>query len=105
MSDILNKLAEVLEQRKSEDPENSYVAGLYDKGTDAILEKVREEATEFMIAAKGDSKDNLLHETADLWFHTLVVLSMKNLTPNMVLEELERRFGKSGLTEKAERTE
>jgi phosphoribosyl-ATP pyrophosphohydrolase len=103
MNDVLDRIAQVLEKRKSEDPGNSYVAGLYQEGTDAILKKIGEEAAELIIAAKGDSNDALLHETADLWFHTLVLLSKHGMTPEMILNELERRFGKSGLKEKAER--
>ena len=104
MNNILDKIAAVLEQRKSDDPVNSYVAGLFHRGTDEILKKIGEEAAELIIAAKGDSNDDLVHETADLWFHTLVLLSKKDLTPDMILTELDRRFGKSGLKEKAERS-
>ena len=104
MNNILDKIAAVLEQRKSDDPANSYVAGLFHGGTDEILKKIGEEAAELIIAAKGDSNDDLVHETADLWFHTLVLLSKKDLTPDMILTELDRRFGKSGLKEKAERS-
>jgi phosphoribosyl-ATP pyrophosphohydrolase len=104
MNSILDKIAAVLEQRKGEVPDKSYVAGLYQKGTDAILKKIGEEASEVIIAAKSGDRDALVHETADLWFHTLVLLSEQNLAPETVLDELERRFGKSGLTEKAERS-
>jgi phosphoribosyl-ATP pyrophosphohydrolase len=104
MSDhILQQLAEVLEQRKQADPDSSYVAGLYDKGLDAILKKVGEEATETVIAAKGGDLDQLVYETADLWFHTLVLLAHQGVGPDKVLAELERRFGLSGLEEKAAR--
>ncbi len=101
--DTLQKLAEVLEQRKQADPDASYVAGLYRKGLDAILKKVGEEATETVIAAKGGDPDQLVYETADLWFHTLVLLAHQGLGPDEVLRELERRFGLSGLDEKAAR--
>ena len=101
--DILRQLAEVLERRKAADPASSYVAGLYDKGLDAILKKVGEEATETVIAAKGEDADQLVYETADLWFHTLILLAHQGLGPDRVLNELERRFGLSGLAEKAAR--
>lgn len=84
-------------------PQRSYVAGLYAKGLDAILKKVGEEATETIIAAKNGQLDQLLHETADLWFHTLVLLAYQGTGPQAVLQELERRFGQSGLEEKAQR--
>ncbi|GMQ87283.1 MAG: phosphoribosyl-ATP diphosphatase [Gammaproteobacteria bacterium] len=104
MSDeILRRLTQVLEQRKQADPASSYVAGLYHKGLDAILKKVGEEATEIVIAAKGGNTDQLVYETADLWFHTLVLLVHQGVDPDEVLDELERRFGLSGLEEKAAR--
>jgi len=102
--DILRQLAKVLEQRKQADPDSSYVAGLYHKGLDTILKKVGEEATETVIAAKGGDADELVYETADLWFHTLVLLVHQGVDPDRVLNELERRFGLSGLEEKAART-
>ncbi|MFN2338740.1 MAG: phosphoribosyl-ATP diphosphatase [Gammaproteobacteria bacterium] len=105
MSDTLEKLARVLEERKQADPDSSYVAGLYHKGLDAILQKVGEEAVETILAAKGDSSQHLVSETADLWFHTLVMLAERGLGPEPVLAELERRFGLSGLEEKAARGE
>ena len=101
--DILRQLAKVLEQRKQADPDSSYVAGLYHKGLDSILKKVGEEATETVIAAKGGNADELVYETADLWFHTLVLLVHQGVDPDRVLNELERRFGLSGLEEKAAR--
>ena len=101
MSTILNKLAAVLESRKGAAPESSYVAGLYAKGLDAILKKIGEEATETVIAAKGGDAGQVVHELADLWFHTLVLLAHQGLRPDDVLAELERRFGLSGLDEKA----
>lgn len=103
MSDTLERLAEVLEARKQADPDSSYVAKLYAGGLDSILKKVGEEATETVIAAKGDSDEHLVYETADLWFHTLVMLAHKGLGPADVLRELDRRFGLSGLDEKAAR--
>lgn len=105
MSDILTRLGEVLEARKQADPDNSYVAGLYAKGQDAILKKIGEEATETILAAKGGSTEQLVYETADLWFHTLVMLADKGLGPSDVLSELDRRFGLSGLDEKAARND
>ncbi len=101
--DILRQLAEVLEQRKGAAADSSYVASLYDKGLDAILKKVGEEATETVMAAKDGEKDKLVYETADLWFHTLVLLAHEGLGPDDVLQELARRFGVSGLDEKASR--
>lgn len=103
MSDILDRLAETLEARKSADPQSSYVAKLYAKGTDAILKKVGEEAAETIIAAKGGDKAQIIYETADLWFHTLVMLAQAGLHPNDVLNELARREGLSGIAEKAAR--
>jgi phosphoribosyl-ATP pyrophosphohydrolase len=105
VSDILTKLATVLEARKSAAPDSSYVAGLYAKGLDAILKKIGEEATETVIAAKGGDRKQIVHETADLWFHTLVLLAQQGLRPEDVLQELDRRFGLSGLEEKAARKE
>lgn len=104
MSDILQQLAQVLEERKGADPESSYVAKLYDKGLDAILKKVGEEATETVMAAKDGNKEQIVYETADLWFHTLVLLAQQGLSPDDVLKELDRRFGLSGLEEKANRS-
>lgn len=104
MSDpVLAQLAQVLEARKGADPERSYVASLYDRGLDVILKKVGEEAAETLIAAKNGDPDPLIHELADLWFHTLVLLAHQGLGPERVLAELERRFGLSGLEEKARR--
>lgn len=100
---ILTQLAEVLEARKQADPESSYVASLYARGLDAILKKVGEEATETVLAAKDGDPEHLVYETADLWFHTLVMLAHQGLGPEAVLGELARRFGLSGLAEKAAR--
>ena len=105
MSDaVLKQLAEVLEQRKDADPDSSYVAKLYDKGLDAILKKIGEEATETVMAAKDGASEKIVYETADLWFHSLVLLAHQGLGPDDVLAELQRRFGLSGLDEKASRT-
>ena len=105
MSDTLNQLAAVLEERKSAAPDSSYVAKLYSKGLDAILKKIGEEATETVMAAKDGDADKIIYEVADLWFHTLVLLKHQGLEPQQVLDELERRFGLSGLEEKANRKE
>lgn len=103
MSTIFNKLAAVLESRKGSAPESSYVAGLYARGLDTILKKIGEEATETVIAAKGGDNEQVIHELADLWFHTLVLLAHRGLSPDDVLAELERRLGVSGLDEKLAR--
>lgn len=104
MNDILAQLGSVLEARKNAPSDGSYVAGLYAKGLDGILKKVGEEAAELIIAAKNEPTQQIVHETADLWFHTLVLLAARGLGPQAVLDELERRFGRSGLQEKAART-
>lgn len=103
--DILDRLAAIIADRRHADPESSYVASLHAKGLNKILEKVGEEATETIIAAKdaatsGDTRE-LIHETADLWFHTLVMLDQFETPPASVLAELERRFGTSGIEEKS----
>jgi phosphoribosyl-ATP pyrophosphohydrolase len=105
---IINDLTQVLVERKSDDPETSYVASLYRAGTNKILEKVGEEATEVVIAAKDaetgvDTKEALVKEVADLWFHSMVLLTHLDLTPQEVLDELASRFGVSGHVEKAGR--
>lgn len=104
MSDILVELARVLEERKTANPTDSYVAKLYDKGLDGILKKIGEEATETVMAAKEGDKEQIIYETADLWFHTLVLLAQQDLKPDDVLNELGRRFGISGIEEKANRS-
>jgi len=103
MTDILPRLADVLEARKQADPDSSYVARLYAKGLDAILKKIGEEATETVMAAKDGEPDKILYEVADLWFHSLVLLAHQGLRPEQVLAELDRRFGLSGIAEKAAR--
>ncbi len=103
MNDVLQQLAEILEQRKQQPAELSYVASLYAKGLDHILKKIGEEATETVIAAKDGDKDKIIHETADLWFHCMVMLADQGLGPQQVINELQRRFGLSGLEEKARR--
>ena len=101
MSEILTKLTEILEARKSAPTDSSYVAQLHAEGLNKILEKVGEEATETILAAKDNDRPELVKETADLWFHSLVMLSHLDLSAADVLQELERRFGLSGLEEKA----
>jgi len=110
MSDILQRLAEVIESRKPElggDPERSYIARLFAKGDDAILKKICEEATETVMAAKdvraGADASKLIYECADLWFHSLIMLSRFGLSPQQVLDELARREGLSGIEEMANR--
>lgn len=95
----------MLESRKSADANSSYVAKLYAKGMDSILKKVGEEATETVIAAKGGKREEIIYETADLWFHTLVMLAKADIKPQEVLDELARREGLSGIAEKAARPE
>lgn len=104
MSDILVRLAQVLEERKQAGPDSSYVARLYDKGLDAILKKIGEEAIETIMAAKDGDPARITAEVADLWFHCLVLLAQQGLGPDQVLAELDRRFGLSGLVEKASRS-
>lgn len=107
MNDILKELGLILEQRKKADAESSYVSNLYQKGLNKILEKVGEEATETILAAKdaetSGNNSHLIYETADLWFHSLIMLAHLGETPDAVLKELQRRFGLSGLDEKAAR--
>lgn len=105
METILADLARVLEQRKLADPETSYVARLYNKGLPAILKKVGEEATEVILAGQSEGDEALVYEVADLWFHTLILLSYRGLGPQDVLAELERRSGISGIEEKRGRSD
>ena len=101
--DTLARLAAVIESRRGGDPEKSYVARLFAKGTDAILKKIGEEATETVMAAKDGEPGKIVYEVADLWFHSLVALAHFGLTPAQVLAELRRREGISGLEEFAAR--
>ena len=101
--DILVQLTAVLRERREADPSTSYVASLYDKGLDAIVKKLGEEATETVIAAKDGDRQALVHELADLWFHSLVLMVHQAVSPDEVLGELARRFGTSGIEEKAQR--
>ena len=102
--DILKRVGEVIESRKGADPKQSYVAKLFDKGLDAILKKIGEEATELVMAAKDGAPDKIVYETADLWFHSLVALAQFGIKPEAVLAELARREGLSGLEEFANRS-
>jgi phosphoribosyl-ATP pyrophosphohydrolase len=104
--DVLTRIAEVIESRKPEaggDPEKSYVAKLFSKGTDAILKKIGEEATETVMAAKDGDPQKIVYEVADLWFHSMIALAQFGLTPQQVVAELARREGLSGLEEFARR--
>ena len=104
MNTILKKLTETLEARKKDDPTKSYTASLYRDGLEAILKKENEEAFETIIAARqGDNKE-LIHEVADLWFHTLVLMAHKNLSAEDILNELAKREGTSGIEEKENRS-
>ena len=100
MSEILSTLEKILEQRKSATADNSYVASLYNQGTDKILDKISEESAEVIMAAKEEGNDKIIHEVADLWFHTLVLLRHKNISVKEIEIELIRRFGVSGHVEK-----
>lgn len=101
--DILQRLTETIEARKQASPDSSYVAKLFSKGEDAILKKIGEESTEVLLAAKGGDRTHLVYETADLWFHCMVMLVHQGLSAQDVLNELARREGISGLEEKAGR--
>jgi len=104
MSDaILKRLADVIDMRRGADPDTSYVARLFAKGEDTILKKIGEEATESVLAAKDGARERIVAETADLWFHCMVMLAYYGLRPEDVLTELDRRAGTSGLEEKAAR--
>jgi phosphoribosyl-ATP pyrophosphohydrolase len=102
-NDTLARLAGVIEARRQGDPDKSYVARLFHKGTDAILKKIGEEATETVMAAKDGDRQKIVYEVADLWFHSMIALANFGLTPADVLAELERREGLSGLEEFAAR--
>ncbi|HEY2628568.1 MAG TPA: phosphoribosyl-ATP diphosphatase [Usitatibacter sp.] len=102
--DILERLEAAIAQRRKADPSSSYVASLNEKGLDQILKKVAEEAVETVLAAKIGDRPSIVHETADLWFHCLVMLSWHGIALDEVLAELERREGHSGIDEKASRT-
>lgn len=103
--EILQRLTETIQARKQAAPESSYVAKLFGKGENAILKKIGEEATEVLLAAKGGDKTHLVYETADLWFHCMVLLAQHGLSADDVLNELARREGVSGIAEKQSRKE
>lgn len=100
---VLEQVYATLQSRKGADASSSYVAGLFAKGPDAVLKKIGEEATEVVLAAKGSDKAALIHELADLWFHSLLLMAAKDIMPADVTAELARRQGRSGLDEKASR--
>jgi phosphoribosyl-ATP pyrophosphohydrolase len=102
-AEILRRLGQVIAARRGGDPASSYVASLFAKGPDAIMKKVAEEAAETLLAAKDGDKLHVVRETADLWFHSLVLLAWYGLGPDDVLAELERREGVSGIDEKQSR--
>ena len=102
-NDIIKRLTETIAARKNAAPESSYVAKLFSRGEDAILKKIGEEATEVVLASKGGDKTHLVYETADLWFHCMVLLAQHGLSADDVLNELARREGVSGIAEKASR--
>lgn len=103
MDNIFKQLEEILEQRKDADADNSYVSSLYQKGTDEILKKIGEESAEVIMATKDDDENKIIYEVTDLWFHTMVLLRHKNIKMDKIEQELSRRFGLSGLEEKANR--
>ena len=102
-NNVLQRLTETLQARRQASPETSYVAKLFSKGEDAILKKVGEEATEVILASKEGDTAHLVYETADLWFHCMVLLTHHGLSADDVLNELARREGLSGITEKESR--
>ena len=102
-NDVLQRLTETLLARKQASPETSYVAKLFSKGEDAILKKIGEEATEVILASKSGEHEQIIYETADLWFHSMVMLAHHGLSTEDVLKELARREGLSGIVEKNSR--
>jgi phosphoribosyl-ATP pyrophosphohydrolase len=103
MTDLLDRLAAIVESRKGADPSTSYVAKLLSQGEDAVLKKIGEEATETVMAGKDGDRRRIVSETADLWFHCVVMLAHYGLKPADVLAELRRREGISGIDEKESR--
>jgi phosphoribosyl-ATP pyrophosphohydrolase len=103
VSDIIERLGAVIDGRRGAPPESSYVASLFRDGLDKILKKLGEEAIETIVAAKGGRAQEVVYEAADLWFHAIILLKYLDIEPSVVLAELERRFGQSGLAEKASR--
>ena len=102
-AEVLYSIADILEARKEADPSTSYVSSLFHKGQDAILKKIGEESCELVMASKDQDAAKVIAETADLWFHSLVLLGWHGLQASDVLAELDRRMGLSGLVEKANR--
>lgn len=102
-AEIIGRIARVLEQRKGASPEESYSAALYQRGDDAILDKIAEESAELIEAASGADRDHVVREMADLWFHCQVLLARKGIAVERLFAELERRFGTSGHDEKRRR--
>ncbi len=102
--DILQAVYGVIQERKAAPSEKSYTASLMAKGVDSILKKIGEESTELVIAGKGGTREEIVYETADLFFHVLVLLGFRDIAPEEVYDELRRRFGMSGLEEKASRS-
>ena len=103
--DILSAVYRVIQERKANPTDSSYTASLMGKGIDKILKKIGEEATEVVIAGKGGKREEIVYETADLFFHNLVLLGFYDIDPEEVYAELRRRFGISGIAEKASRAE
>jgi phosphoribosyl-ATP pyrophosphohydrolase len=101
--DVLKELGKVIDERAQLDSKESYVASLFDSGLDQILKKVGEEAVEVVLAGKNEDNHQVIYETADLWFHSVVLLKYRGIEPSDVLAELERRLGRSGLEEKRNR--
>lgn len=101
--DILQAVYQVIQERKGASADSSYTASLLHKGIDKILKKLGEEATEVVIAGKGGKREEIVYETADLFFHTLVLLGYYDIAPEEIYMELRRRFGVSGIVEKASR--
>jgi len=102
--DIVQAVYQVIQERKNASADSSYTASLFRKGIDKILKKIGEEATEVVIAGKGGKREEIVYETADLFFHTLVLLGYYDIDPEEIHEELRRRFGTSGIAEKASRS-
>lgn len=104
-STILQRLIQTIEARKSADPAHSYVAKLLNSNQDKVLKKIAEEAAETIMACKDNDREQIIYETADLWFHCLVMLTRHNISPEDILRELERREGTSGIEEKLSRSQ
>ncbi len=103
-ANIIDAVYNVIQERKANPGEKSYTASLFGKGIDKILGKIGEEAAEAIIAGKGGKREEIIYETADLFFHVLVLLGFYDITPDEIYDELRRRFGVSGIEEKESRT-